>query len=73
MPWWCMREFHMFAGKQSAGIGMCLLCEELWMPFELPAQPTAARFVADGPEPNPPKASPPQQDPAGEITDPPSP
>jgi len=52
---------------------MCLLCEELWMPFELPPQPTAARFVADGPEPNPPQAAPTQPLAADEITDPPSP
>lgn len=52
---------------------MCLLCEELWMPFELPPQPTAPRFVADGPEPNPPKPSPMRQDPTGEIADPQSP
>jgi hypothetical protein len=31
---------------------MCLLCEELWMPFELPAQPKARAFVADAPEPD---------------------
>ena len=52
---------------------MCLLCEELWMPFELPLQPTAPRFVADAPEPNPPDTPPTQQDPAREITDPQSP
>jgi hypothetical protein len=63
----------MFDGKQSAGIGMCLLCEELWMPFELPPQPTASRFVADAPEPDPPKASRTQQGPAREKIDPQSP
>ena len=30
---------------------MCLLCEELWMPFELPPEAKARRFVADSPEP----------------------
>jgi len=73
MPWRRAHEFHMFAGKQSAGTGMCLLCEELWMPFELPPQPTAPRFVADAPEPDPPKAAATQQDSAGETADPPSP
>jgi hypothetical protein len=31
---------------------MCLLCEELWMPFELAAQPKPRTFVADAPEPD---------------------
>jgi hypothetical protein len=31
---------------------MCLLCEELWMPFEPPPQPKAPTFVADAPEPD---------------------
>jgi hypothetical protein len=31
---------------------MCLLCEELWMPFELPPQPKARTFIADAPEPD---------------------
>ena len=52
---------------------MCLLCEELWMPFELPPQPAAAKFVADAPEPDSPKPSPTQQGPAGKTTDPQSP
>jgi hypothetical protein len=30
---------------------MCLLCEELWMPFELPPEAKERRFVADAPEP----------------------
>ena len=30
---------------------MCLLCEELWMPFELPPEAKARAFVADAPEP----------------------
>jgi len=30
---------------------MCLLCEELWMPFELPPEAKARSFVADSPEP----------------------
>jgi hypothetical protein len=29
---------------------MCLLCEELWMPFELPPEAKARTFVADSPE-----------------------
>jgi hypothetical protein len=50
---------------------MCLLCEELWMPFEPPPQPTARTFVADAPEPDgtaaqdPPSAAPPVPDPSG--------
>jgi hypothetical protein len=31
---------------------MCLLCEELWMPFELPPESKARPFVADAPEPD---------------------
>jgi len=31
---------------------MCLLCEELWMPFEPQPQPKARTFVADAPEPD---------------------
>jgi hypothetical protein len=31
---------------------MCLLCEELWMPFELPPEAKARTFVADSPEPD---------------------
>ena len=30
---------------------MCLLCEELWMPFELPPEAKSRIFVADSPEP----------------------
>jgi hypothetical protein len=29
---------------------MCLLCEELWLPFELPPEAKARTFVADSPE-----------------------
>jgi len=28
---------------------MCLLCEELWMPFDLPPEAKARAFVADSP------------------------
>src|ERR1043166_8461558 len=31
---------------------MCLLCEELWMAFELPPEAKARTFVADTPEPD---------------------
>jgi hypothetical protein len=31
---------------------MCLLCEELWMPFELPPEARARTFMADAPEPD---------------------
>ena len=31
---------------------MCLLCEELWMPFELPPEAKARTFMADSPEPD---------------------
>ena len=31
---------------------MCLLCEELWMPFELPPEAKARTSVADSPEPD---------------------
>ena len=31
---------------------MCLLCEELWMPFELPPEAKLRTFVADSPEPD---------------------
>jgi len=31
---------------------MCLLCEELWMPFELPPEVKLRTFVADAPEPD---------------------
>jgi hypothetical protein len=30
---------------------MCLLCEELWMPFGLPPEPKARPFVAEALEP----------------------
>ena len=33
---------------------MCLLCEELWMPFELPPEAKVRTFVADSPEPDAP-------------------
>ena len=45
---------------------MCLLCEELWMPFEPPRQPNARAFVADGPPPETADSPPQQQGPAGE-------
>jgi hypothetical protein len=31
---------------------MCLLCEELWMPFEPPPEAKNRAFVADSPEPD---------------------
>lgn len=31
---------------------MCLLCEELWMAFELPPEARPRTFVADAPEPD---------------------
>jgi hypothetical protein len=31
---------------------MCLLCEELWIPFELPPEARPRTFVADSPEPD---------------------
>jgi hypothetical protein len=31
---------------------MCLLCGDLWMPFELPSEAKARTFVADAPEPD---------------------
>ena len=44
---------------------MCLLCEELWMPFEMPPEAKARTFVADSPEPMCSKpASPPTPDPS---------
>jgi hypothetical protein len=70
--WRWMHKFHMFAAKRSAGTGMCLLCEELWMPFDLPPEAKARPFVADAPEPDPPQASPTQPGPADETADPPS-
>ena len=45
---------------------MCLLCEELWMPFEPPRQPNARAFVADAPQPETVDSPPQQQYPAGE-------
>ena len=29
---------------------MCLLCEELWMPFAFAPEPSAQKFVADAPD-----------------------
>jgi hypothetical protein len=52
---------------------MCLLCEELWMPFEPPPPAKARRFVADAPEPeagaapDKPSAAPPVPDPSGDA------
>jgi hypothetical protein len=40
---------------------MCLLCEELWMSFELPPEPKARPFVADAPEPDGTDATPSQR------------
>jgi hypothetical protein len=37
---------------KSGAMRMCLLCEELWMPFELPPEAKARTFVADAPEPD---------------------
>jgi hypothetical protein len=37
---------------EREAIAMCLLCEELWMPFELPPEAKARTFVADSPEPD---------------------
>jgi len=31
---------------------MCLLCEELWMPFSFAPEPSAQKFVADAPDDN---------------------
>jgi len=64
-PWRRERELPMVVGK-SAGTGMCLLCEELWMPFEPPRQPNARAFVADAPQPEMADSPPQQQGPAGE-------
>jgi hypothetical protein len=53
---------------------MCLLCEELWMPFELPPEAKARAFVADAPEPDGgPTASPPAPAPSGDDGEPPPP
>jgi hypothetical protein len=57
---------------ESVGTGMCLLCEELWMPFELPPQQQARAFVADAPGPDAAGAERERpQDPAGEAKAPP--
>ena len=37
---------------------MCLLCEELWMPFEPPPEAKPRIFVADAPEPEDAQTSP---------------
>ena len=53
---------------------MCLLCEELWMPFELPPEAKARTFVADSPEPGAvPTASPPTAGTSAEDGKPPAP
>jgi hypothetical protein len=49
---------------------MCLLCEELWMPFELPPQSKERRFIADAPEPDGVAAAPDEPSPAPPGTDP---
>jgi hypothetical protein len=57
----------------TKGIRMCLLCEELWMPFEPPPPAKARRFVADAPEPDAgaapdqPSATPPVADTPGDA------
>jgi hypothetical protein len=44
---------------------MCLLCEELWMPFELPPEAKPRTFVADSPDAGSSEpASPPTPDPS---------
>ena len=53
---------------------MCLLCEELWMPFELPPEAKARAFVADSPEANAvPTASPSSPGTSTEDAKPPAP
>jgi hypothetical protein len=53
------------AANEYENTRMCLLCEELWMSFELPPEAKARTFVADSPEvdgtarPVDPMASPP--------------
>jgi hypothetical protein len=49
---------------------MCLLCEELWMPFELPPQSKERRFIADAPEPDGAAAAPDKPSPAPPVPDP---
>jgi len=56
----------MVGDTKSAGTGMCLLCEELWMPFEPPRQPAAGGFRADSPQPETTASTPQQQGPADE-------
>jgi hypothetical protein len=56
----------MVVAKECAGTGMCLLCEELWMPFEPPREANARVFVADAPQPETVDSPPQQQGPAGE-------
>jgi hypothetical protein len=57
----------------AKGTGMCLLCEELWMPFEPPPPAKGRSFVADAPEldpgaaPEKPLADPPIPDPSGDA------
>jgi len=53
---------------------MCLLCEELWMPFELPPEAKARTFVADAPEGDAvPRASPPTPGTSADDGEPPAP
>jgi hypothetical protein len=53
---------------------MCLLCEELWMPFEPPPEAKPRTFVADAPEPDAaPTASPPNPGTSAENSGPPTP
>jgi hypothetical protein len=65
-PWRRQRELPMVVAKECAGTGMCLLCEELWMPFEPPREANARVFVADGPQPETADSPPQQQYPADE-------
>jgi hypothetical protein len=49
-----------WTGKDTEGEAknpMCLLCEELWMPFSFAPEPSAAKFVADAPDDNAAKAA----------------
>jgi len=53
---------------------MCLLCEELWMPFELPPEAKPRTFVADAPESDgAPMAIPPAPASSADEGDPPPP
>jgi hypothetical protein len=61
------------SNTNAEAIRMCLLCEELWMPFELPPEAKARTFVADSPEPDDgPTATPPTSASPAENGDPPA-